>query len=300
MMSLRSARALGMQRRNFTPCIAITGLPSPLANQSNGSRSFVAWESIVQPKDQQSLEKYGPIAERANFSKLSDPGIDSADVVEFNSYPEGSAVARNDRLGKDVEDLMYGYPVTEEAYLKKYLKPRATDDYERRVKHYAMLAVPRSISAFMAKSFVCGLVLHMGPRADMKALASIEADISALEDGEMTVVVWRGKPCFVHKRTEKQIAEAENTPIEGLRDPQTDQERHKDKNYAVMIAICTHLGCIPVFGEGDYKAYFCPCHGSHYDLSGRIRKGPAPLNLEVPPYYYPEDGVLCIGLDAAP
>ena len=300
-MHLRSARtALGLQKRCLTPMIAITGVPLPMANRSSGSRSFVAWETVVQAKDQRSVEKFGPGGERASFAKTSDPGIDAAESVIFNSYPEGSVVARNDRHGKDTEKMLMGYPFTDETYVKKYLKPRTTDDYERRVKHYAMLAVPRSIGLFATKSMVCGMLLSFGPHADMKALASVEADISGLEDGEVTVVVWQGKPCFVHKRTAAQITEAENTPLEGLRDPQTDEARHKDKNYAVMIAICTHLGCIPVFGEGDYRAYFCPCHGSHYDLSGRIRKGPAPLNLEIPPYYYPEDGILCIGLDAAP
>eukprot|EP00755_Sulcionema_specki_P036968 Sspe_Gene.2600::Locus_869_Transcript_1_1_Confidence_1.000_Length_1085::g.2600::m.2600/K00411/UQCRFS1, RIP1, petA; ubiquinol-cytochrome c reductase iron-sulfur subunit len=110
--------------------------------------------------------------------------------------------------------------------------------------------------------------------------------------------MWQGKPCFIHHRTEQQIAKVSNTTLSELRDPEDDKARHKDPKWAIMIAICTHLGCIPVFGSGDYGAYLCPCHGSHYDFSGRIRKGPAPKNLEIPPYYFIDDGTVLIGKNA--
>ncbi|KAJ9455384.1 Cytochrome b-c1 complex subunit Rieske-3 [Diplonema papillatum] len=289
--------ALSAQRRTFLPPnIAVTGYPvqNLATTGSSGARSFVAWEAVAQPINQEMLSKYGRMGARVNPSKAHDPAIDKADVVTYNSYPE-SVVGRNDRFGKATEEMLFGYPNTEEKYLKKYLKPRASNDYERRVKFYGLLAVPRAITMFIVKSGVAGLIMHLGPRADMKAMANTEVDIGFLEPGQMTTIMWQGKPVFVHRRTEKQIHDVESTPIGDLRDPQTDAERFSNPEYAIMIAICTHLGCIPVYGAGDYGAYLCPCHGSHYDYSGRIRKGPAPLNLEIPAYCFLDDHTLLIG-----
>eukprot|EP01059_Diplonema_ambulator_P002675 TRINITY_DN1230_c0_g1_i1.p1 TRINITY_DN1230_c0_g1~~TRINITY_DN1230_c0_g1_i1.p1 ORF type:complete len:307 (+),score=102.07 TRINITY_DN1230_c0_g1_i1:55-975(+) len=290
------------QARTFVPPnIAITGYPRQTLRDvtcSSGARSWVAWESIVQPISPQSAEKYGAMGARANPEKCVDAAIDKADEVIYNTYPAGSVVGRNDRFGKDIEEMLIGYPTTEEKYIKNYLKPRATDEYERRVKFYGIITVPRAIGTFVLKSTVVGLLLSFGPRADMKAMANCEVDIGFLEPGQMTVVMWQGKPVFVHRRTPAQIEEAKADNTADLKDPQTDEDRCMNPEYAVMIAICTHLGCIPVFGAGDWNAYLCPCHGSHYDFSGRIRKGPAPLNLEVPAYYFVDDKTLLIGSSA--
>ena len=128
------------------------------------------------------------------------------------------------------------------------------------------------------------LVDQMNPSGDVKALASIEYDISKVTEGQQVVVKWRGKPLFIRNRTAEQIAAAVKDDHADLRDPQTDAERHLagKPNYLVLVGTCTHLGCVPTVGGGEYGGWFCPCHGSVYDTSGRIRKGPAPKNLQLP------------------
>ena len=141
------------------------------------------------------------------------------------------------------------------------------------------------------------LVDQMNPDASTLALASIELDISSIEVGQNVTVKWRGKPIFVRRRTTKEIEEAKAVPLSDLKDPATDAERVKEgrEEWLVMIGVCTHLGCIPVGEAGDYNGWFCPCHGSHYDTAGRIRKGPAPLNLVLPDYEFLSDTVVKIG-----
>lgn len=127
------------------------------------------------------------------------------------------------------------------------------------------------------------------------------------------IIKWRGKPVFIRHRTPDEIEEANKVKVESLRDPQADSDRVKDPEWLIMLGICTHLGCVPIGEAGDYGGWFCPCHGSHYDISGRVRRGPAPLNLEIPEYEYvaptykecgwmgslfcsfPEDGKVVIG-----
>ena len=141
------------------------------------------------------------------------------------------------------------------------------------------------------------LIDQMNPAADTLALASIEFDLTKVADGQQVVVKWRGKPLFVRKRTPAEIQKAVATPLSDLRDPQTDAERHKPgkPEWLVLVGTCTHLGCVPTFGGGDYGGWFCPCHGSHYDTSGRIRKGPAPKNLEVPTWDFVSDTKIKVG-----
>jgi ubiquinol-cytochrome c reductase iron-sulfur subunit len=128
----------------------------------------------------------------------------------------------------------------------------------------------------------------MNPSADTLALGSIEVDISKAALGQQLVVKWRGAPVFVRHRTPKEIEEAVNVKLSELKDPQTDAQRVKPGHaeYLIVVGVCTHLGCVPNFGTGEYGGWFCPCHGSVYDTSGRIRKGPAPLNLAVPEYAF--------------
>jgi ubiquinol-cytochrome c reductase iron-sulfur subunit len=140
------------------------------------------------------------------------------------------------------------------------------------------------------------LINQMNPAADTLALASIEFDLTKVQEGQQVVIKWQGKPVFVRYRTP---AEIQKVVAEGAvgSPPQTDQERTKagHEPYLVVVGSCTHLGCVPTFGAGDYGGWFCPCHGSHYDASGRIRKGPAPLNLVVPDYDYLSDTRVKIG-----
>ena len=141
------------------------------------------------------------------------------------------------------------------------------------------------------------LVDQMNPASDTLALASIEFDLTKVQQGQQVVVKWRGKPVFVRYRTPKEIQEAVSADHADLRDPQTDAERHKPgkAQWLILVGVCTHLGCVPNFGQGEYGGWFCPCHGSMYDTSGRIRKGPAPKNLAVPDYSFLSDTKVKIG-----
>ncbi len=134
----------------------------------------------------------------------------------------------------------------------------------------------------------------MNPSADVLALSSTEIDISPIEEGQAITIQWRGKPVFIRHRTAAEIEAARAVDVETLRDPEPDQERAEKPEWLIMVGVCTHLGCIPLgqkMGDprGDWDGWFCPCHGSHYDSSGRIRKGPAPKNLTVPPYVFLDD-----------
>ena len=141
------------------------------------------------------------------------------------------------------------------------------------------------------------LIDSLNPSADVLALSSIEVDITNIAPGQTKTVKWRGKPIFIKHRTEEEILEAQTTPLTSLVDPEKDSVRVKQghEKWLVTIGICTHLGCVPISNKGDYEGWFCPCHGSHYDTSGRIRKGPAPLNLAVPPYEFISDTKIRIG-----
>lgn len=141
-------------------------------------------------------------------------------------------------------------------------------------------------------------VSQMNPdAATIAAGAPIEVDLSPVAEGQDIKVFWRGKPIYIMNRTKKQIEEARSVAVDSLRDPQSDQARVKEghDNWLVVIGICTHLGCIPIAHEGNYDGFFCPCHGSQYDSSGRIRQGPAPANLPVPPYQFVSDTKIQIG-----
>jgi ubiquinol-cytochrome c reductase iron-sulfur subunit len=144
------------------------------------------------------------------------------------------------------------------------------------------------------------LIDSMNPAADALALASIEVDISKIEVGSRIKIFWRGKPVFIDHRTKEEIDAARKVDVAELRDPQKDEDRVKKPEWLIMVGVCTHLGCIPLGTapsdpRGEFGGWFCPCHGSQYDTSGRIRKGPAPRNLEVPQYSFLTDTSIKIG-----
>ena len=144
------------------------------------------------------------------------------------------------------------------------------------------------------------LIDNMNPSADVLALSSTEVDLAPVEVGQSITVVWRGKPVFIRRRTRAEIETARADDTADMRDPQADAARAEKPEWLVLVGICTHLGCIPLGQRpgdprGDFGGWFCPCHGSHYDTSGRIRVGPAPRNLEVPPYSYIDDTTINIG-----
>ena len=139
------------------------------------------------------------------------------------------------------------------------------------------------------------LIDQMNPDASVKALASTEVDLSPIMPGQSISILWRGKPVFIRRRTPEEITEAQAVKEADLPDPETDEARVQKPEWLVMVGVCTHLGCIPLGNKGEYNGWFCPCHGSHYDTSGRIRKGPAPKNLEVPKYVFLDDNTIKIG-----
>jgi ubiquinol-cytochrome c reductase iron-sulfur subunit len=149
-------------------------------------------------------------------------------------------------------------------------------------------------------ALVVPFISAMNPSRDMLALSTTEVDLSPIAVGSAVTVVWRGKPVFVRRRTADEIKAARDTPLSQLPDPAPDQSRVKKDEWLVLLGVCTHLGCVPLGqkpsdARGNYGGWFCPCHGSHYDTSGRIRQGPAPLNLAVPDYVFTSDTQIRIG-----
>lgn len=155
-----------------------------------------------------------------------------------------------------------------------------------------------AVGAVGAVAAAVPLISQMNPDAStIAAGAPIEVDLGPIAEGQVIKVFWRGKPIFISHRTKKEIDAARNVQLASLPDPETDQKRVKEGHaqWLVLIGICTHLGCIPIGRQGEYDGFFCPCHGSHYDTSGRIRKGPAPRNLPLPPYEFVSDTKIRIG-----
>ena len=157
-----------------------------------------------------------------------------------------------------------------------------------------------SIGAVGTAAFIWPFLKSMSPAEDTLALGTTEVDVSSIEEGQSVTVKWRGKPVFIRKRTKDEIDEAKTVNIADLKDPEEDINRVKKDEWLVLVGVCTHLGCVPLGqkltdSKGEYNGWYCPCHGSHYDTSGRIRKGPAPENLAVPPYSFLNDTTIKIG-----
>ncbi len=152
-----------------------------------------------------------------------------------------------------------------------------------------------AFAAVGAAAAVWPFIHQMNPSADVLALSSTEVDLTQIAAGQSLTVLWRGKPVFVRHRTAAEIEQAQKDDSAALPDPQKDADRVKKPEWLVMMGVCTHLGCVPLGQQGEYGGWFCPCHGSHYDTSGRIRKGPAPANLPVPEYAFLNDTRIRIG-----
>ncbi|KAF7306602.1 Cytochrome b-c1 complex subunit Rieske, mitochondrial [Mycena indigotica] len=173
---------------------------------------------------------------------------------------------------------------------------RANDNDSNRALSYFMVGTLGLVSASVAKSSVTEFLKTMSASADVLALAKVEIDLNTIPEGKNVVIKWRGKPVFIRHRTQSEIDEAREVNWQSLRDPESDDMRVKKPEWLIMLGVCTHLGCVPIGEAGDYGGWFCPCHGSHYDISGRARKGPAPLNLEIPTYEFNEaEGKVIIG-----
>ncbi len=178
----------------------------------------------------------------------------------------------------------------------------ATNTKEESTRRDFLFVTTGAFAAVGGAAAVWPLIDQMNPDASVKALASIEADLSAIEEGQSVTFKWRGQPVFVRHRTPSEIEEAKAVSLDDLKDPAPDSERviAGHEQWLVMVGLCTHLGCVPLGqkpGEekGDFNGWFCPCHGSHYDSAGRIRKGPAPKNLVLPPFEFLSDTLIKIG-----
>ena len=167
---------------------------------------------------------------------------------------------------------------------------------EKKVKRREFIfTATYAVGAVGVGATVWPLIDQMNPDASVKALASTEVDVSNVEKGQSITVLWRGKPVFIRRRTDDEIAKARDVNIDELKHPEKDEDRAKDPEWLVMLGVCTHLGCVPLGDKGEYGGWFCPCHGSHYDTSGRIRKGPAPTIMEVPKYEFVNSNTIKIG-----
>jgi len=160
--------------------------------------------------------------------------------------------------------------------------------------------VTASFAAVGVGAVVWPFISSMNPARDVLALSTTEVDLTPIATGSAITVMWRGKPVFVRNRTAEEIREARQTPMSELKDPAPDQSRVKKDNWLVLVGVCTHRGCVPLGQKstdphGDFGGWFCPCHGSQYDTSGRIRRGPAPANLKVPEYAFLTDTTIRIG-----
>ncbi len=176
--------------------------------------------------------------------------------------------------------------------------PEPADDEVTR-RDFLLIATT-SIAVVGAGLAAWPFIDSMNPAKDVLALASTGVDLSPIEVGQRITVVWRGKPVFIDHRPEKDIEAARDVQLGQLIDPEEDAARVQKPEWLVVVGVCTHLGCIPLGQKssdprGDFGGWFCPCHGSHYDTSGRIRKGPAPKNLFVPPYQFADDQTIRIG-----
>ena len=157
-----------------------------------------------------------------------------------------------------------------------------------------------AVGAVGVGATVWPMIDQMNPDASVKALASTEIDLRPIIPGQSITVMWRGKPIFIRHRSESEISSAGNVSVDELPHKESDESRVKNPKWLVVVGVCSHLGCVPLGqkigdSKGEYGGWFCPCHGSHYDTSGRIRKGPAPLNLEIPPYEFVSDDIIRIG-----
>lgn len=223
--------------------------------------------------------------------KLFSPAVNSASFRQATTLQKRNYATA---LPEDIQRLVANAPKhsvnTDETVNHYYHQLGKEEQWKQRNFIYFMLASSRFFYATGIRLLVLKFLYSWTASADVLAVAKIEVDISSIPVGKTVTITWRGKPVFIRHRTPEEIEDAQSTPMSELKDPQPDSARVKDPNWLVLLAICTHLGCVPVSDAGAFNAFFCPCHGSHYDVSGRIRRGPAPLNLEVPPHQLLPDG----------
>jgi len=253
------------------------------------------------PTHSDMVAKHGPMAKYADaeFTK-----VDTTEEVKLNTYPDGTPYGRIEMSQHlETKNLANDYNAafwSEDFFRKNILLDKASESNEdrRRVIDYAMNCVGFAMCIVALRMSLASIWYFGSPRLKYVYLANLELEVPDMRDKQNMTVTWRGKPVFIYKRSEGQMTTLLETPMSALKDPEADEVRFPDadhRKHAVMIAICTHLGCIPIPNEGVYGGFFCPCHGSHYDAGGRIRMGPAPLNLPVPGNKWLSENVLYIG-----
>jgi len=220
--------------------------------------------------------------------KLTPPPVAKTNQTLGSLIPaSGNVIATNKLLGKS--QVRFSHTDINVPDFGDYRRPSSKDsglpsqtDISRRAFTYMVVAGMGITGVHVGKNMLVDFLSTMSASADVLALAKIEVDLDNIPEGKNMVFKWRGKPLFVRHRSTEEIEDVRSVDVSSLRDPEDDIARVKDDKWLVLIGVCTHLGCVPIANAGEFGGYYCPCHGSHYDASGRIRKGPAPLNLEVP------------------
>mmetsp|Transcript_10612 Transcript_10612/g.21931 ORF Transcript_10612/g.21931 Transcript_10612/m.21931 type:complete len:297 (-) Transcript_10612:241-1131(-) len=235
------------------------------------------------------------------FRAYSTPTTTQRGLAGLSLQQGGGAPSTDDMVAHAVESgaapttFALKHPTERISYDKSGGHDQLKGDPSKRAFTYLVLTGGRFIYAAGLRLLVLKFILSMQASKDVLALASLEVELDNIEEGSTVTMKWRGKPVFIKHRTADEIALANSVSTGELRDPQADSDRCIEPKWLVLIGVCTHLGCVPLADAGDYNGWFCPCHGSHYDVSGRIRKGPAPYNMEVPEYKFLEDTKLLIG-----
>nr|GLL49402.1 cytochrome b-c1 complex subunit Rieske-4, mitochondrial-like [Ipomoea trifida] len=271
-----------------------------VAGRRLSSLSSSSWRSVAQtypaivPRNSlaASDDSYNQMSQRSVSPSLGFTVLD-----QIRGFSSGSLAAAQVGLpaGLPATVAAIKNPTSKIVYDEHNHERYPPGDPSKRAFAYFVLTGGRFVYASLVRLLILKFVLSMSASKDVLALASIEVDLSSIEPGTTVTVKWRGKPVFIRRRTDDDIKLANSVDVGSLRDPQQDAERVKNPEWLVVVGVCTHLGCIPLPNAGDFGGWFCPCHGSHYDISGRIRKGPAPYNLEVPTYSFLDENKLLIG-----
>ncbi|EDO36583.1 predicted protein [Nematostella vectensis] len=234
--------------------------------------------------------KGAPAVVLPTVEKVVPPPVAKTNQTLSSITPTGRTQARFSHTDVNMPDFGdYRRPSTSE------VGKTETTEIGRRAFTYLVVAGMGVTGVHAGKNLLVNFLSTMSASADVLAMAKIEVDLNTIPEGKNMVFKWRGKPLFVRHRTADEISEEQNVDVASLRHPEADADRVKDDKWLVLIGVCTHLGCVPISNAGEYGGYYCPCHGSHYDASGRIRKGPAPLNLEVPEHSFLDESTLVVG-----
>ncbi|AFZ81748.1 ubiquinol-cytochrome c reductase, putative [Theileria equi strain WA] len=259
---------------------------------NSGSTRYAHYVNVWEPTFPKTPDlSKGELISGANFTRTSGW-----------HFPGEPAIVSVGKLGP-ANQRAVGY--AENAAVPESISPDAFPDFreyripngaDRRATIYLMTATVFFFIMAFARTLVCKLIHYFWLSRDVAASGALEVNVGQMLPGDQVTVKWRSKPVFIRRRTPEDIARAKKDDelLDSMRDPELDEDRNKNPEWLINIGICTHLGCIPTKG-GNYGGFFCPCHGSHYDGSGRIRQGPAPANLEVPPYRFIDDNTIRLG-----